>query len=497
MTMNRRTFFLGTASGLSILALTACTPPRPEPTTSATPTPTPTPTATPGSVPMPASSVRSEWTADPFSRGAFSYLPVGATPDNRAALRASVGDRIFFGGEATSTEAPGTVRGAISSGMRAAQEVASVAAEGERVAVIGAGVAGAIAARQLVRAGLAVLVLEARDRIGGRIRTLEDDAWPIPVELGAAFVPASGATALMNALDSLEVDTAPFAVTRETRTVDGEAIAQSRVGPTAVAAAVASAADRSFDSSLALALEQSGAATGLSPAPTEVDVSDVDRLEHYLETRVAIETGATAEELSARHGFRPDDEAEEFIVLGGYQSLVDDALSDVDVLPKSPVVAIRYDEESVNLRVATGESLTVARVIVTVPIGVLQTDAMEFDPPLPPAHRSAIDTLGMGALDKIWLRFEEPFWSTDATVWTIIGSDFDYITWLNLEPVTGEPILVGLVAADAAERVAQLSDEEAVDSALESLQPFLDAESDAESDSDSDSDSDSGAEPPE
>ena len=56
------------------------------------------------------------------------------------------------------------------------------------VAVVGAGVAGLAAARELRRRGLAVVVLEARDRIGGRIFTVHDPRLPLPVELGAEFV---------------------------------------------------------------------------------------------------------------------------------------------------------------------------------------------------------------------------------------------------------------------------------------------------------------------
>src|SRR5947209_2370090 len=55
------------------------------------------------------------------------------------------------------------------------------------VIVIGAGVAGLAAARDLAAGGKKVIVLEARDRIGGRIHTLHERDWPMPIELGAEF----------------------------------------------------------------------------------------------------------------------------------------------------------------------------------------------------------------------------------------------------------------------------------------------------------------------
>jgi monoamine oxidase len=56
------------------------------------------------------------------------------------------------------------------------------------VLIIGAGVAGLAAAYELSRAGVNVIVLEARDRIGGRIYTLHDENSPLPIELGAEFI---------------------------------------------------------------------------------------------------------------------------------------------------------------------------------------------------------------------------------------------------------------------------------------------------------------------
>jgi len=64
------------------------------------------------------------WSNDPFARGAYSFLPVGARLSDRAALAAPVGDRLFFAGEATETRGlSATVAGAIETGVRAAEEV--------------------------------------------------------------------------------------------------------------------------------------------------------------------------------------------------------------------------------------------------------------------------------------------------------------------------------------------------------------------------------------
>ena len=50
------------------------------------------------------------------------------------------------------------------------------------------------------------------------------------------------------------------------------------------------------------------------------------------------------------------------------------------------------------------------RVIVTVPLGVLKAGTIAFDPPLPEEKQQAIERLGFGLLDKVVLKFDQPFW---------------------------------------------------------------------------------------
>src|SRR5262245_36962086 len=76
------------------------------------------------------------------------------------------------------------------------------------VVVIGAGVAGLAAAGELAAHGRSVLVLEGRDRVGGRILTLHPGSWPGPVELGAQFV-HGGTPRLKRALRKAGVKTKP------------------------------------------------------------------------------------------------------------------------------------------------------------------------------------------------------------------------------------------------------------------------------------------------
>ncbi|WP_051973169.1 FAD-dependent oxidoreductase [Cryobacterium sp. MLB-32] len=462
--MKRRTFLLGTASGLSVMVLAACGAPSPQPTASVAPT------TTPSVVPQPAAMQRTSWSVDPFARGSFSFPAVGATPEHRTALAEPVLDRIFFAGEATAATEPGTVQGARESGRRAATQVQSVATTEERITVIGAGIAGLTAATQLRSAGFTVIVVEARDRVGGRIDTMTKD-WPMPIELGPSFIHNTTVNTLDDEFATLGVSTLPFSRVPEAYTRTGEVVPINPVGAEAVAAALAWAGGQPQDVSVERALVDSGE-NQLSDSLNDQGLSESDWLEYEISTRLKMDSGSTPSQESAWYATAPGTTDDDHLVVGGYANLLKADAEGLDVTMSSVVTFIAYTDSGVSLRLGAGEALSADRVIVTVPLGVLKDGAVEFSPALPFAHRGAIAALGMGVLDKIWLRFDEPFWDTTAPLWTVVGTDSDFPVWVNMLPITGEPVLMGMVAAENAVRLSEVSDEAFLASALRSLEPF-------------------------
>lgn len=465
MSFSRRTFLLGAGSGLSLLVVTACTDGSPTPTKP----PIPRPTSS-TAVPRPAGFERSTWSKDPFARGSQSFLPPGATPQHRDDLAQPVGGRVFFAGEATSTKLPGTVLGAQQTGTRAAAEVMRVAGDGEKVAVLGAGAAGAEAARALKRAGFNVIVLEARERVGGRIDTRAPKAWPLTLELGAWRLDTATDESLLTRLAILGIHADPLTGTLFAG--GGGRTEKNTVGEKALSTAATWAEAQLTDFSLRKALEASGAAS--AAAGDSIDGLSGDSLLDASLSSLAELTGASATELSSWYGLA-DKNARNRVVTGGLSGVVKDALDGVKVSLSTAVLGVSYNESSVSLKLGTGESLRVDRVVVTVPLGVLKQNALVFEPLLPFEHRTAITALGMGAIETVWLRFEAPFWSTDAAIWSIVGGDGEITNWVNLQAVTGEPVLVGIVGGEAARRVAKLSDDELIASAMSALAPFAEA----------------------
>lgn len=464
--MTRRTLLIGAGAGVVGILLASCTP---EPAPTPTPDRSPTPQPTAGSI-TPAAFARSSWATDSFALGAASFTPVGTQGSARDALAEPIDGRLFLAGEATDAEAPGTMAAAVRSGERAAGQLRRAADDGERVAIIGAGLAGATAAALLVADGLQVTVFEARDRIGGRIHSVVDEkAWPFPAQLGGWLIGASD-VALLDELNRLDVRTATLAGSLW-RSTDGDV---DPVSTEPVQAAIAAAQQGLEDTSVEDALTAAGA------DPAEPGLA-------ALLASVAASSGADAASLST--WFPPSLPPDESTApLGDLTPTIEGLLEGAKLSLSSPVSRVAYDESGVSLGIASGESLSFDRVLITVPLGVLKSEGLQFAPALPFGHRGAIADLGMGQIETVWLRFDDPLIAAapesdddaDATadetgpaIWHVVGGDALIRTWYNLAPVTGENVVVGIVGGEAAEKFAALDDQKALEAAIDSLGPFL------------------------
>ncbi|MEW1962585.1 FAD-dependent oxidoreductase [Microbacterium sp. NPDC077644] len=451
--MTRREMLVGAGVGALSVLLVSCFPePAPTPTPTTTRTPSPLPTT---AVPAPAASFRSSWASDPFSRGAVSYTRIGVQPEARERLAEPIEQRVFFAGEATDAENPATIRGAIHSGESAAVRVRAIAAPGERIAVIGAGLAGATVASELAEADLEITVLEARDRVGGRTPSRVDGDWAVPVQLGGWLLPALADGQAPAREEEGLPETADLA-SALWHLPDGDVDAVS-VQP--LSDAIGAAQALPTDIALAEALAENG---------TDLQDPAIAALLAYLATTA----GADADALSA--WFPPAlPTAARRAIVGDFDAHIRELLAGAQLALSSPVTRVAYDDAGVSLRLGTGEATSFDRVVVTVPLGVLQNERIEFSPPLPFAHRGAINALGVGHIETIWLRYDEPLWDTEAAIWHSAGDDQPVQTWLNLQPLTGDGILVGVVGGSAAEEFAELDDQGALVAALTSLAPFL------------------------
>lgn len=374
----------------------------------------------PVDVPAPLDTMVTRWGSDPYAFGSYSYLSASATPADRETIGAPTG-RVFFAGEAVDSTYPATTHGAVLSGRRAATQLADL--NPSSVIVIGAGAAGLAAASALAESSVEVHIVEARDRIGGRVWT--DTTWGLPLDLGASWIHGvknNPVTALADEID------APQAAT-------------------------------DYDSHVV----RDAAGTIVQDDDLPADFTQVTETEH--------EYGADVSALSPN----ADDEGDVFdggdvLLPGGYVKVLEQLLpADAQLNLGWPVSHIRATDSDVSVSGDRGE-LSADGVIVTVPLGVLKAGTITFDPPLEPGKTDAINRLGMGLLNKVYLRFPHVFWDKDADLLGYVGPQRGYFAeWLNLAKFTGEPILLGFNAGSAAAAIEQLSDTETVDLAIEAL----------------------------
>ena len=443
LVLSRRALLGGGVGALAALGLAACSAPG-----------APFVPVSPGAeVPArPRGYVRTSWSTDPYARGSYSCLaPSELGPAAREALAAPVGP-LRFAGEATSSTSPATARGALESGRRAADEVGDDVAS---VTVIGAGLAGLAAARSLIDRGITVVVVEARDRIGGRTHTVDLDG--TPVDLGASWIHGVTDNPLVELAREAGVSAIPF-------DYDNEVGADE-------------AALEWFDDLTAEALDADD--PDARPLSDLLPENLTPGQRWCLATEVAGEFGAEPRELA----IAAIDEGIELrggdvLLDGGYEPLVAHLARGLDVRLDWEVTRIvTRSTGGVTVESVEGHTLDSDVAIVTIPLGVLQGGTIGFEPALPEATRAAIDALGVGLLDKLWLSFDEVFWNPDVDVisWVDPAGSGEWGFWVNGMRAFGQPVLLAFAAGDVARANVERDDDELVDSALTALRAMREA----------------------
>ncbi|MGF1468276.1 MAG: flavin monoamine oxidase family protein [Sandaracinaceae bacterium] len=332
------------------------------------------------------------------------------------------------------------------------------------VVVIGAGIAGLAAARALRDAGEPCIVLEARGRVGGRIRTIDVGA---PVDLGASWIHGTEGNPVTTLARRAGVRTVPTPHEEVTLLRDGVAApaygAESWLRYEGLIAEVgARQRGEAEDAPIAAALDRF----------LPVDMAPEAR--RTAEAWFTLTMGASPEELSAAHwDVERSFGGPDVLLREGYGAVLAPLAKGLDVRLGRPVERVAWGPDGVRVEGAWGR-LEARSAVVAVPLGVLQAGWPTFDPPLPRAHRGALARLRMGLLDKVVLAFEEAFWPSGATYLGLPdpGPD-EMVAFLDLHRFGWPPILVGLHAGPQARRLEGRSDEALVDLARRSLAHLL------------------------
>ncbi|MBF4606600.1 flavin monoamine oxidase family protein [Curtobacterium sp. VKM Ac-1393] len=331
------------------------------------------------------------------------------------------------------------------------------------VVVVGAGVSGLAAARALALGGQRVVVLEARDRIGGR--TWTDSALGVPVDLGASWIHGIDGNPLWALAPRFGIETVEFTV--GSFQFDGRPIAWH--GPSGAPLSEASASafvadlhtvDAALDTVVAHAPPPSTYAAAVDTVLRSLlwQGDRAARVREYMAHRSEDLCGAPVTVLDARGLEEEHVPGDEVVFPGGYAQYAHALAVGLDVRLSSVVATVRSSSSGVVVGLADGTTVSAAEVVVTVPLGVLQAGDVTFDPPLAEAVTDAMGRLGMGAYDKVFLRFPERFWGESWVVRQQGSAGVDWHSWYDMSRVTGAPVLAALVGGTGARRLETLPD---------------------------------------
>ncbi|HEY2322270.1 MAG TPA: NAD(P)/FAD-dependent oxidoreductase [Thermoanaerobaculia bacterium] len=328
------------------------------------------------------------------------------------------------------------------------------------VVVIGAGAAGLSAARDLSGAGKRVCIVEARERVGGRVDTRRIDGVAMPVELGAEFIhgEAEATFAAVNAapLIAMQLPDTHF------WSHHGKWSKRDDFW-TRIARLRAKIPNRKRDVSFAQFLRSQ---RGLDPPLRELAYNFVEGYH-----------AAHADRISAAALRSSDEETEapaQFRIVNGYDRVIQWLLAGVapdrsELRLNTAVKRIRWREDDVAVE-TTRDTIRARAAVITIPIGVWKAPrdsdgAIEFDPPLRDKER-AIEKIELGHVVKIVFRFREPFWEPEVN---FLHSNDRYVpTWWTYAPVRAS-ILIGWAGGHAADALLAESEEARVSRAIDSM----------------------------
>lgn len=345
------------------------------------------------------------------------------------------------------------------------------------IIVIGAGISGLSCAKKLQEAGKNVIVLEAKDRIGGRLHSMKnkDDVF----DLGASWIHGiennpiwdiaqknNIETAVFNYVDSdfFHENGQPFTI-QEKKEFESyiEQIEEKLTEATDVSALVSL---REILNTLEMESK--------SFSPNHLKHLIFSFFEKYANDPYATDLYGLFSQYQKYEGYF---EGDEVIFPLGYSQILSDISGDIDINIKtnSAVKKILYDKDVVKVIDHNNTEYLASKVVVSVPLGVLKNKSIEFSPQLPEQHQYAIDAVGFGSFNKIFFELDE---SLDLQKNSDANSFYYWVgnTWYNvldLSKIYKKPVYLLLFGGKLSEFVDNATNKEVWDFIYKNLNTSL------------------------
>jgi monoamine oxidase len=331
------------------------------------------------------------------------------------------------------------------------------------VLIIGAGAAGLMAARELSARGHAVTILEARNRAGGRMHTIQTPAFSLPVETGAEFVHGKlpvtlqllqEATIGYTPVEGRMIEVQSGHWHRQEHFVEGWDTLMERLKELQQDMTVQQFLETHFSGARYEALRRS-----VQRFAEGYDGADISK----------------ASTLALRSEWEKEEE-EQYHVTGGYEQLTDFLVAQCvrqrcQLQLNTSVKHIRWQEGNVEAVAEDGRTFTADKVIITIPLGVWQQENAKSHIAITPAidqQMEAFRQIGFSAVIKISLEFKQPFWQEYEKELGFIFSEEIFPTWWTQHPHPA-PLLTGWINGPQAASFTQAGPQKMQQYALYSL----------------------------
>jgi monoamine oxidase len=333
---------------------------------------------------------------------------------------------------------------------------------GKTAIVIGAGISGLATAQRLKQQGFTVTILEAQEKVGGRIRT--DRSLGVAFDEGASWIHGSNRNPITNIASDAGANTF---------LTDDDSVEVFDTNGTAYSDGLLTNTEKDYKNAIDAVLEAGSQTQSFQTVFNSLYPSQgADRLWKYiLSAYLEFSTGGDISELSSKYFY--DDETfngADRIITDGYDKITNHLASGLDIRLNNRASSINYSNEKVEI-LANGVSLEADYLIVTVPLGVLKNNAINFIPPLPVDKSAAIANTKMGNINKFLLTWETAFWDTSLQ---FIGytpetkGKFNY--FLNVKKFSSENALMTFAFGDYATTTESMSDQDVINEIMTHLQ---------------------------
>ncbi|KAM4689513.1 lysine-specific histone demethylase 2 isoform 1-T2 [Discoglossus pictus] len=357
------------------------------------------------------------------------------------------------------------------------------------VIVIGAGPSGLAAARQLHNFGIKVMILEARDRIGGRV-------WDEKTFKGVTV--GRGAQIVNGCINN------PISIMCEQLGIKMRKLREKcdliQKGGKLTDPSIDKRMDFHFNAILDVVAEWRKDKTQNHDAPLGDKIQEIykafiqesgiqfteveEKVLQFHLSNLEYACGSNLHKVSARswdhNEFFAQFAGDHTMLMDGYSVITEKLAEGLDIHLQTPVRSVDYTGPEVQLTAADGKTFTAQKVLVTAPLALLQKGVIQFNPPLPEKKVKAINSLGAGIIEKIALQFPYRFWDSK-----IQGADFFghipintskrglFGVFYDMHPEGKHAVLMSVITGDAVTSIKDMDDKQVVKQCLAILRELF------------------------